>query len=402
MAITDAWLKANNGKGRDKVGERSDREGLSARISAKGKITFQMRFRYEGKPCRLDIGSYPQTTLKKARTESSRLKGLLSEGHDPRIVKHLEKRNIVEALSFESLFRQWYEKYCVKNKKAHHEILRTFEIYVFNKIGELPVQKISIHQYLDLMESLTSSKPSIAERILINTKQCLNWAVRRQLVELNPLLNINAKADLQITSQAATRSLDNEEIKMVFSALANSRMTKKNKLFVKLCLIYGCRNGELRLSEKKHFDFKKRVWTIPPENHKLGKTSKKPLLRPITEETELLLNEAFLLSKGSKYVFTNANNNEVMSRSAPLALPYNLMQWLRRHKTYEMVHWSMHDLRKTARTNFSTLTQPHIAEIILGHKLPGEWQTYDQHDYLNEQAEAISAWCKRLDELTAD
>jgi hypothetical protein len=60
-----------------------------------------------------------------------------------------------------------------------------------------------------------------------------------------------------------------------------------------------------------------------------------------------------------------------MGKSAPLALPYNIMQWLRRHEEYEMKHWSIHDLRKTARTNFSTLTEPHIAEIMLGHKLPG-------------------------------
>ncbi|EPA97866.1 integrase family protein [Pseudomonas sp. G5(2012)] len=51
----------------------------------------------------------------------------------------------------------------------------------------------------------------------------------------------------------------------------------------------------------------------------------------------------------------------------------------------------VHDLRKTARPNFSTLTEPHFAEIMLGHKLPGSWQVYDQYDYLAEQKEAYSA-----------
>ncbi|MNJ58113.1 hypothetical protein D3C77_537330 [compost metagenome] len=75
------------------------------------------------------------------------------------------------------------------------------------------------------------------------------------------------------------------------------------------------------------------------------------------------------------------------------------MQWLRRHEKYDMQHWSVHDLRKTARTNFSTLTEPHIAEIMLGHKLPGSWQVYDQYDYLAEQKDAYSAWCQRLKSL---
>ena len=85
-----------------------------------------------------------------------------------------------------------------------------------------------------------------------------------------------------------------------------------------------------------------------------------------------------------------------MGQGAPLALPYNIRQWLRRHKDYEMAHWSIHDLRKTARTNFSTLTDPHIAEIMLGHRLPGSWQVYDFYDYLPEQKMAYQAWWERL------
>jgi hypothetical protein len=63
------------------------------------------------------------------------------------------------------------------------------------------------------------------------------------------------------------------------------------------------------------------------------------------------------------------------------------MQWPSRRQKYEMRHWSVHSLRKTARTNFSTLTdQPHVAEIILGHKLPKNWRVNDGHTYLKKQA----------------
>ncbi len=70
-----------------------------------------------------------------------------------------------------------------------------------------------------------------------------------------------------------------------------------------------------------------------------------------------------------------------MNHTAPLALPYNIMQYLRKNEDFELPHFSMHDLRRTARTNFSTLTEPHIAEIMLGHSLGGVWKTYDRHDY---------------------
>jgi len=64
-----------------------------------------------------------------------------------------------------------------------------------------------------------------------------------------------------------------------------------------------------------------------------------------------------------------------------------------------MAHWSIHDLRKTARTNFSTLIEPHVAEIMLGHRLPGTWQVYDHYNYLPEQAKALVAWHERLEKL---
>jgi integrase len=230
----------------------------------------------------------------------------------------------------------------------------------------------------------------------------LKWGVKRRLIPSNPLVEINAREDLQIKKLAGSRSFSNDEIVRVWRAIELSRMATKNKLFLKLCLIYGCRNGELRAAEKTHFDFRRKVWTIPPENHKLGKSTGKPLLRPITPETEALIRQASTLSAKSKFVFTNTGSDDAMGTSAPLALPYNVMQWLRRHEKFEMEHWSIHDLRKTARTNFSTLTEPHIAEIMLGHRLPGTWQVYDHYDYLLEQGKALSAWTERLQSLVGE
>ncbi|MCS0397904.1 site-specific integrase [Vibrio diabolicus] len=396
MALSDSWLKANNAKERPIRMEKADRDGLSVRVTPKGKIIFQMRYRYNQKLQRLDLGSYPLMTLKEARDENQRLRKEHEQGHDPRIIRQLEKQSIADAVSLTALFLQWYGAYCKKNKKGHQEIKRSFEIHLLPELGKLPAEKITLHQWLELLETLSQNRPGIAERLLTNSKQMLKWAVKRKLLNSNVLAEINAKEDLQIKKVAGSRSLSDEEIRYVWLAIDESRMSAKNKLYVKLCLVFGCRNGELRLSEKKHFDLDTMVWTVPPENHKLGTTTGKPLLRPIIEEVKPLIEKAIDLSGRGKYLFNNSGTNEPMGRSAPLALPYNIMQWLRRHKDYELKHWSIHDLRKTARTNLSSLTEPHIAEIILGHRLPGTWQVYDHYDYLPEQKEAYAAWWKRL------
>ncbi|USD22170.1 site-specific integrase [Microbulbifer variabilis] len=401
MALSDAWLKANSGKKIEKRFEKADRDGLSVRVTPQGKITFQLRYRYDGKAARVDLGSYPLMTLKSARSEGQRLKGKLEQGYDPRVVKQLEKQAILNADSLEELFLQWYHSYCKENKKGHHEILRSFQLYVFPAVGHLPAEEVTLHEWLALLEKRAQATPGIADRILTNAKQMLKWGVRRRLITSNPIANINATEDLRIKKGTGTRSLSPDEIGMMWQALEHSRMAPKNKIFLKLCLFYGCRNGELRVSEKEHFDFEKRIWTVPPANHKMGKSTKKPLLRPITPEIEPLLKEAFLLSGESKHLFNNSGSDKPMGQGAPLALPYNLMQWLRRHRDYEMKHWSVHDLRKTARTNFSELTEPHIAEIMLGHKLPGQWQVYDHYDYLKEQTEAYTRWWEKLIDINS-
>ncbi len=61
---------------------------------------------------------------------------------------------------------------------------------------------------------------------------------------------ISARNDLQVKKGPGSRSLSAEEIVRVWRAIERSRMATKNKLFLKLCLLFGCRNGELRQSEK--------------------------------------------------------------------------------------------------------------------------------------------------------
>lgn len=402
MAITETWLKANYKKPRRKIFNKTDRDGLLARVSVAGKITYSFRYYYEGKQTRTDIGTYPLISLKEAREEILRLKKKLEQGHDPKIIRKLERQDIVEAPKLKILFELWYKNYCIDNKKGHFEIKRSFEIHIFPELGCLPARDVSLHHWLALLEPLAKRSPAIAERLLVNTKQLYKWGVKRKLLELNPLADIYAKADLQINKRSTDRVLSEGEIKMVWLAIDGSRITLKNKLFVKLCLIYGCRSGELRQSEKKHFDFKRGVWTVPPENHKLGKSTGKPLVRPIILPIMDYLSQAFELSSGSEFVFTNEGTADMMSNGAPLQIPYNVMQYLRRREGYEMPHFSMHDLRRTARTQFSNLTDFRTAEIMLGHSSGRFVNTYDHYDYLEEQAEAYTKWCKRLFSLVND
>lgn len=396
--LTENWLKAHHNKPHDKVSEKADRDALSVRVSTKGKIVFQYRYRFDGKPIRLDLGVYPRMSLKDARIKLIEAKTILDAGKNPKTEYALQKASYTQEPTFKDIFDEWFLTVCQKEKRTAHEIKKSIAYHILPVLGDLPAGRISIKQWLDLLEPIAERTPSMAERLLINIKQALKWAKKREIIENNVLSDIYAKADLGIKKKRAKRVLDDDEISMLFLALDNSRMAYKNRIFVELCLMWGCRNGELRTALKSDFDFDKKVWTIPVERYKTAKITHKDIVRPILPQMQNLLKELMSL-QDSPYLILNDDSTEQMSDKAPLSLPYNIIQWLRKNHHYEMAHWSMHDLRRTARTNFSAFTSRDVAEIMLGHELKGDQASYDYYDYLDEQKYAYEKWLNKLNGL---
>lgn len=397
MALSDTWLKANHSKQRDSVTEKSDRDGLSVRVSEKGKIKFQMRFRFAGKNQRCDIGTYPLMGLADARKECQRYRAELEQGKDPRLVKKLEREAVMYAGTFEEMFRQWHSS-TKADQVSGAEILATFEKHVFPSFGRFPAGDLTMHVWLDFLEKQTKARPYIAQRILTNLKMVYRWAVKRQLTEHNPVADIFSGEDLNIEKSETNRVLSADEIRLVYEALENSTIWPKNKILIELCLFYGCRVSELRLAERDHFDFKKMVWTVPVENHKMGDQIKKALVRPIIPEVVPLLQMLMDMS-GGRYLFPHRDEDRPVSDRSHIKIPSQLTTWLRENRKVKMDSWSVHDLRRTARTNWSSLTDSDIAEIMLGHKLPGVKAVYDHHDYLPRQQAAYKAWWERLQRI---
>lgn len=400
MALSEAWLKANNGKEREAVEVVADRDSMSVRVSPKGKIVFQLRYRLNGKQERVDIGTYPHIGLKDARIEATRLRGLLDQNKDPKLELKVEKEKNINPTTLNDVFNMWYAAYCAKNKKEHVAIKRMFENHLLPKLGELPIDRIDIVDWLSVFEELAGRIAGTAKNLLSNTKQMLKWAAKRKYVQTNVLADIYPKADLNIVSKPTKRVLTDDELTVFFECLKWSRLTAKNKIFLELCLIYACRNGELRRAEKKHFDFKRKIWKVPPANHKTGYKNDKTLIRPILPYMEILIKEAMELSNG-KYLFSNGKNeSEYLTDAASTQLPASVIGWVKRFKKETMAHWSLHDLRRTARTNFSSFSKNRdIHEIMLGHVLPNNQEVYDLHSYVAEQTEVYEKWIEKLQSL---
>ena len=89
----------------------------------------------------------------------------------------------------------------------------------------------------------------------------------------------------------------------------------------------------------------------------------------------------------------------MLEKNAFLDITAGLIHWIDRHCSIQLPRFTFHDLRRTARTNFSAFTSRDIAEIMIGHTVGNMQQVYDHYNYLPQQTAAYKQWLKKLAEL---
>lgn len=102
------------------------------------------------------MSTYPELTLAQARSQSLKFRAEIQLGNDPRVTRWLEQLFIAEANTLVALFSDLYEKYCSVRKKEHAKIKSQFEIHIFPKLGKLPVDTITLHEWLEVLEALSA------------------------------------------------------------------------------------------------------------------------------------------------------------------------------------------------------------------------------------------------------
>ena len=118
MNITAAKLKSLNGKEYAGKPEITDGDNLSLRISPKGKISFQIRYRINGKQVRYKLGTYPAMTLAQARTECAAQMALVNQNLDPRNMEAVNavESEVIENPTIRDCIDYWYINYCLKKR----------------------------------------------------------------------------------------------------------------------------------------------------------------------------------------------------------------------------------------------------------------------------------------------
>ncbi len=128
------------------------------------------------------------------------------------------------------------------------------------------------------------------------------------------------------------------------------------------------------------------VWHLPAARTKTGEGLNVPLVSEVLD----WLRRLRTLAVTSEYVFPKRRRDP--RERVPHVGVDTLNVALQRVK-HGLRHFTLHDLRRTARTHLAALgVRREAAERCLGHKLRGVEGTYDRHDYFNERRAALERW----------
>ena len=114
---------------------------------------------------------------------------------------------------------------------------------------------VSLAYWATLLRKIKDRAPHIALRLVTHIKSIGKYGKSHGKILNNPLKDFSGVTDLNVRKNKGNRVLSYEEIEIVFDTLLKTRSDERTKIVFQLLIIYGCRSKELRLAEKKHFDF---------------------------------------------------------------------------------------------------------------------------------------------------
>ncbi len=398
--ITDRELKAWLAAG---ALDRSVGDGLtfvaSTTAAKAGKASWILRYRLHGRFKEKVLGRYPELSLRDAREQARQDRARIERGIDVAAAKQAEKVLVLDVPSVQRLGEVWFARYIQPRYKHPEVVARVLRKHINPVIGPVaPPDVLPAHIDRVLMRIVASGAPTVANDALRYMSRMFRMAVRNQWIERNPAADFD-QMDAGGDEVSRDRWLTFEELQLLSKGMRTTpNFGRENELAVWLLLALCVRKMELLSARWDAFDLEAGVWTLARESTKTRSAIRIPLAEPVIG----WLKEARVFSFGKQFVFparrlvrsrlgaTRANRYQHVG-------PDTLNVALKRLKVLDIEHFTVHDMRRTARTHLGRLgIDRFVAERSLNHKLGNIEGVYDRHDYFAERRSALSAWAAEL------
>ncbi|MBK8319805.1 MAG: tyrosine-type recombinase/integrase [Betaproteobacteria bacterium] len=365
----------------------TDGDGLTFTLSAKGTAAWVLRYRIDGVRKEITLGRYPDITLTKARELAAEKRVAVFQGVD--VAREKKERKEAAGLAsvgvVKALYQDFYARQIEGQRKSPQQVNGVFELHILPIIGNQLVSEIKPADIDRILRPLTERGVfRTAAKALQLTKRLFDFAMKRHLIVANPASPFNW-TDIGGKVGPRSRVLSSDEIVEFFKGMqVTPNFPQYSAAALKLLLALGVRKMELLKATWDEFDLEGCEWHLPKERTKTDAAIRIPLspwvLEILKEQKKRGYNE---------YVFP-------VLRLAPGKTTKYMGETTLNHALYmlqsNLEPFTVHDLRRTARTHLAALSvPPHIAEMCLNHKPKGIEAVYNVHDYFNERKEALQS-----------
>lgn len=393
--------------------------GFAVRVTAAGTKAFVWFHRVAGKPHLETLGRWDENakggslTVREAIVAAQKRAKAVRDGDDPRPhrTRRLQDRGAVAGLKIggawegadgdqqqPGLLDKFVERYVEKeaNLRSGDLIKATLKRLVAPRIGHLGVYEIRRSHVVDMLDEIADENGAVmADRTLAYIRKAFNWYATRD-DEFSPPI-VRGMARTKPKDRKRKRILADDEIRDLWAALSEFKEPACYPPFVKSLLLTATRRNEA--SGMHSAELEGETWIIPGDRYK----TKLDHVIPLTPQARALIGEKPEgARKSSWFVFSTTGGTKPFSgfSKAKRELDKKIAEIRDAAGRPPMPGWTLHDLRRTARSLMSRAKVPtDHAERALGHVIGGVRETYDRHEYLEEKRAAFEALAKLVDEI---
>ena len=406
--LTDKEIKACKPKAKEY--KLFDGGGLYLSITPKGQKWWRLKYRFNGKECRISLGVYPLTTLADARSEREKLKKLIKEGINPSQTRKEEKEatkqdEIKKENTFYNVSQKWWLNYKDQVSENYHTRLgRALENYVYPTIKSQPIDTVKRLDIIAIIEDLKSKELlETARRTVTILNKIFKYAVTKELTTHNIIADIEVKDILgkKVKKHYPTITKD-KEVRGLLQTLGEYRGDYSTQMALRLLPYVFVRSFNIRHMEWEEINFKTKEWTIPA--HKMK--TKEEFILPLPHQAIEILNEIKEYPlRHPKYLFISP-----IKKDKPIS-DNTLISALRRmgYTKEELVPHSFRSMFSTIaheKENDTDNGHPYGANIIeacLAHKDTNEVaRAYNHAKYKKPMRELIQWYANYLEGLKND
>ncbi len=409
--------------GKDRPARFGDGDGLYLQVTPGGAKSWLFRYMVAGKEREMGLGSLGEppggVPLAKARLLAGEARAVVRDGRDPiearRSARQAQQKATVEAkertFKAAALALVASKRPGWRNPKHGAQWLASLEAYAFPTIGETPVADIDTAAVLGVLRPIWERVPETASRVrqrieaVLDAARVKGWRTGENPARWKGHLAGELPQPRKVKRVEHRPALPWEHMSEFMAALAERDGIAA--LALRFVILTAARTGEVRGMRWREVDLDAKVWTVPGERMKAGKTHRVAL----SPAALALLETVRPLMRGAgDLVFPSTRRNvslsdmalsEVVRRMNEGGEPGARPRWCDGEGRAVVPHGVRASFRMWAGE-----TRPEGREVVeaaLAHTLKDKAEAaYARSDLLEKRRALMNAWADQCARLPAE